>query len=209
MTGGPAKTLRETAVLGATACVTVGTPHGYVTCGASAPRIATGTCQDHVVAPTPEVDDCATMGFTTCAAPTPDLIDGDPSGGANTHVGASNGGTCLQLTSSAAAAGDAIVLAPLQVKLVRPTQLGADDIACTSDDTAGPGLVTTLPLTTATAQAFVLDASNVPGSIIGTPVMTGTRFSCNNLAEGSLQGTPADEGNVPVDTVTTFTLVCQ
>ena len=231
-TAGPTKTLREGSVLGATACVSVHGIHGYVTCGASAPRIATATCQDHVVAPTPEVDDCAAAGFTTCGPATPDLIDGDPSGGPNTHVGATNGGACLQLTTSAASAGDALLLATLQVTLVRPGQLGPDGIACTADDTATPGLPITLPLTTATAQASVFDSNDLPGSDFTTPVITGTRFGCNNIQAGimppgklvgaipALHGvctsppcdnaaTAADEGSIPSDGTMSFTVTCQ
>jgi hypothetical protein len=232
ITGSPSKTLREANVLGATACVTVGTPHGYITCGASAPRIAMSTCQDHAVGPTPETDDCAAAGFTTCGPTTQDLIDGDPSGASNSHIGALNGGLCLNVATSPAAAGDAVLMAPLTLKLVRAAQFGPDGLACTADDTGGTTFSTSLPLTTATAQAQVVSANDAPGSTIASPVMSGTRFSCPNVAGGSLAtaklvgalptidgvcasppcddpSTPADEGSMPIDATLGFTLTCQ
>jgi hypothetical protein len=223
LVGRAAKTINRALVLTESVCTRVSGAEGFVACtGSTAPKVSYTACEDHLVN-APDIDECAGVGVS-CTAPETDPIP--------EHAGAQNGGACLGFSTAAPAAGSGFALATVEITLVNSGQKGADGIACTDDDTAGAPIVLNVPLTTATATGFVFDAVASSGNTIAPGAATGTAFSCPAIPAGNLAGaklvgaatamhglcltaacddpaTAADEGAVPIDTVTMFTLACQ
>jgi hypothetical protein len=223
LVGRPAKTLNRALVFSTNVCIRLTGAEGYVACaGSTAPKVSYVACQDHLVN-APDVDECAGVGVS-CGASRSDPIP--------EHAGAENGGPCFDFNPASPAAGAGLALATIEMTLIDSAQRGADGIACTDDDLAPEPLVLTVPLTTATAQGFVFDAVASPGNGIAPAATTGIGFGCTAISSGSLTGgklvgagttlhgfclgaacddpaTVPDEGAVPIDTVTMFSLACQ
>ena len=223
LVGRPAKTINKALVLTENVCTRVTGVEGVVACaGSTAPKVDYTACRDHIVS-APDVDECAGVGVL-CAAAQNDPIP--------EHAGSQNGGACVGFNTASPAAGSAFALATVEITLVNSGERGPDGIACTDDDTAGAPLLLNVPLTTATAQGFVFDAVASGGNTIAPAAAIGAAFTCAQIPAGNLAGaklvgaatslhglclsgtcddpgTVADEGSVPIDTVTMFNLACQ
>ena len=186
-----------------------------------------GTCQADA-APV-DVNECP----GTCGPTTPDEECGSTVGtgcGISTgaaHPGVINGGACLKTTLGPATAGHAFFANTTQITVIFSGQEGTDGIDCTADDTpVAPGVPSTIPLTTETATANIIDNNNTNGAVLPTGVgacasqetVTGSLFDCSqveasNLSGGKLAGAfPALHalfGPPRKDSITTFALTCQ
>lgn len=143
----------------------------------------------------------------------------DPGKTDDTYPGTLNGGTTLA-PSGQSAAGDCVDLVSAQFTIMTTApDLGPDQVPCSQDDFAAPTAPFSLPLTTGSASATLLDALNVPGGclksghcsggnkgqcIIGGPACSGlspgtcTKDACVEDANCiSVSGDPLDRCNTP------------
>ncbi len=110
------------------------------------------TCHDGTTACVNDSACPAVSGNDACGLP----IDATNTDG--TYATTIDGGTTIA-ASGAATAGDCVDLVSAQFTLLTdPTDLGPDGLACTFDDFAAPTAPFSLPLTTGTASATLLDA---------------------------------------------------
>jgi hypothetical protein len=239
--GSPSKGL-DPVPLGAagTACVLAVGAEGVIGCGSGQAEVSYSLCQDHylqcstsgaeckVDADCPVgqtcVDECETGApGEVCAPDTADPMTG------SAHSLMTNGGACSTFTTAAAVSGGAFVLNSTLIQVTSVGDEGGDTDPCTADDISDPSAVGSLPLTTATGTAFLIDANGVDGNVLpfgGGPCpiggsASGSPFTCSDLftsvmtggdLAGAFTGLHALFSTIPTtpgsDTLTTFSLSC-
>jgi len=194
----PARNFQPALVLGTTICTTTFRTSSVINCsGGTAPTVSISTCQDSDLS---DGNECPPPGPTTFCQPNPN---------------SSTGGPCVSLTTSAAAAGQSFTIATTFLRI--STAAGADGVSCTPDDTYLSGAPATIPVTTATATASVLDYGNTNGNtqtagpVSGLPSPSCAQLRSSNVSGGKLVTAfpNADTTGSPLgDTVTSLSLVC-
>jgi hypothetical protein len=170
--------------------------------GGSMPSVNITNCQDSSLTDNGGASECPTAGLTFC----------QPNADANT------GGACVTFTTGAPAAGQSVAIATTTIRL--STGNGPDGVPCTPDDPyTGPPAPATIPVTSGTATATVLDYDNAIGNdVTAGPVSGSAAPSCaqlrsSNISSGSLvTAFPSADTAVPpsplADTVTSLKLAC-
>jgi len=150
--GGAARTLDPVNLGGGLiVCVNVNRSEGWCDCTGHGIALNTNFCQDRVVSGG-VTDDCP-------GGVAADATD-DNQGFTGTKVGAVAIGT-----SGASAAGDCVNFFTTQFIIHQsPATYGPDTTPCTSDDTQAPQAPASVPLTTGTAVASVIDAVSALGT---------------------------------------------
>jgi hypothetical protein len=174
--GGPAKTLDPVSVGGGiTVCVNVNRAEGWCDCTGAGIAKNTALCQDRI-ATTQNPDDCGESSVTQTD---------DTQGFGHTKVGGVHA-----TISGASAAGDCVSLFTTQFTIftgpctgLAGDPCGPDHMVCTSDDAVAPQAPATVPLTTGTASATVIQAScNPTGGCSGDAGATSCLESINCTA---------------------------
>lgn len=202
-------------------CVTSFRAEGYINClgAAGNPRVDTDICVDHLVQDLGGgvfADECETGAPTEVCQP--DAADTDHA----LAPGEVNGGTCLNVTTNAATAGDAFFLATTRIQIVLAAEVGGDGEPCTFDDV--PATVTapaTIPQTTGQAMARVIDpdAMDAAPDLIAGPVSGVAAPDCDVLQSSDSSGLETvsaaaalhglEVAGTPYDTAFITRLVCQ
>jgi len=153
-------------------CVRVGGVRGFIAgAGSTRPAVAVETCSDHIFGDT---DECPALlgGLPICSDPQTDVH----------HAGVTNSGVCMNLGTSPSVAGDSFLFAAVESQLVcspgscSPDTRGSDLLACTDDDVA-PLARFSVPLSTESAEATILDADNTNSNSITYMPITGVPAS--------------------------------
>lgn len=214
----PARSLKVATILGNTICIDQLRSQGYCACTAvGTPAVRDITfCQDHTSA-TSGADDCSGTPFTTaglesceCASPAAatcgagctSCVD-SADGATRCHPGTVNG--AVETTfATALGVGDCVDINTLALKVIGAGEQGSDGVPCTEDDTAPPLASVSIPFTTGTATAQVMDADRADGSCSGgtTPGMN-CLTSADCLGGGTCTGAlildiSASQSGVPV-----------
>ena len=128
------------------------------------------------------------------------------------------GGACVGLTTSAPAAGRSFAVATTTIRL--STAAGPDGVSCTPDDTyTSAPAPATIPVTSASATATVIDYGNATSSNVTIGPINGSagpscaQLRSSNISSGSLVTAfpSADTATPPSplgDTVTSLTIAC-
>jgi hypothetical protein len=194
--GDSSRTVDPVILLGNTICVDIIRAQGFCDCmGLGIPK-NTAFCQDHNVnvgascigAPTgvntvegpclcadgsgnPVGPECGTADDPVCSNdPNNPLLCGVTETGGFCHAGTTNSPVFV-LPSGGTANGDCLVLNTIQFKTLPPLPgiEGPDGVPCTMDDVRPPAGAASVPFTTGTASAAVLDAVDTPGGCTNAP----------------------------------------
>lgn len=183
-----------------TVCSSTLRTESIVNCtGGTMPTVTVSTCQDSDLA---DGNECPAASATNFCQP--DDTTSTPQG---------TGGACVGLTTSAPAAGRSFAIATTTIRLST-----ADGVSCTPDDTyTSPPAPSTIPVTSASATATVLDYNNALGTDVTIGPISGSagpscaQLRSSNISSGSLVTAfpSADTTGSPLgDTVTSLTLAC-
>jgi len=176
--------------------------------GGTMPTVAISTCQDSNLTDGNECPPASATNFCQ-----PDDTTTTPNG---------TGGACVGLTTSAPAAGGSFAVATTTIRL--STAAGPDTVRCTPDDTyttTAPAPAT-IPVTSGSATATVLDYNDTIGNNVTVGPISGSagpscaQLRSSNISSGSLVTAFPNADNTPPpppmgdlgDTVTSLTLAC-
>jgi len=194
----PARNFKPAALATNTICSSTLRTASVINCaGGTVPTVSVSTCQDSDLS---DGNECPAASATTFCQPDAD---------------ATTGGSCVTLTAAAPAAGQSFTIATTSLRI--STAVGGDLVPCTPDDTYVDAKPATVPVTTATAQAQVLDYGNANGNtqsagpVTGVPAPSCAQLRSSNISSGTLVTAfpNADIVGSPLgDTVTALSLVC-
>src|SRR5262249_29017860 len=158
-----------------TVCSSTLRTESVVNCtGGTMPTVTVSACQDSDLADNGGVSECPPPSANNFCQPD------------DTTTTPATGGACVGLTTSAPAAGRSFAVATTTIRL--STAAGPDGVSCTPDDTyTSAPAPATIPVTSASATATVLDYNNAIGTDVTIGPVTGSAGpSCAQLRSSNI-----------------------